>query len=65
MNHIHTLSITCVGGVYLVHPYRFVLAMPAQATLDELGSCVLSQVDFDGDHWSGFYVANTRRGKGA
>jgi len=63
MNKIHTLSITCVSGSYLSHAYRFVLALPAESTLDELASCILEVVDFDGDHFSSFYLANGPHGK--
>lgn len=63
MNKICTLSVTCVSGRYLSQAYRFVLAVPAESTLDELATCILEVVDFDGDHLSIFYLANGLRGK--
>jgi hypothetical protein len=63
MNKIHTLSITCLAGRHLSQAYRFVVAMPSEATLDDLAFCILDTLDFDGDHLADFYVANTPRGK--
>lgn len=63
MNKILTLSITCISGSYLTQPYRCVLALPVESTLDDLASCILDVVDFDGDHLSCFYLANVPRGK--
>ncbi|WP_305822329.1 IS1096 element passenger TnpR family protein [Massilia brevitalea] len=65
MNTILTLSITCISGAHLVEDYRFVLALQAESTLEELGACILEVLDFDGDHLSEFYVANTPHGKRA
>ncbi len=63
MAKICTLSITCVSGRHLSQAYRFEFALPAQFTLDELASYILEVVDFDGDHLSSFYLANSPRGK--
>lgn len=63
MTKICTLSITCVSGRHLSQAYRFELTLPAHSTLDELASYILEVVDFDGDHLSGFYLANNPRGK--
>ena len=63
MNKIFTLSVSCVAGMHLSQAYRFVLALRAESTLDELASCILDVVDFDGDHLSSFYLANGPRGK--
>lgn len=63
MNEILTLSVTCISGRYLSQAYRCVMALPAEYTLDELASYILEAVDFDGDHLSGFYLANSPRGK--
>lgn len=37
--------------------------LPADSTLDDLASCILDVVDFDGDHLSAFYTANSARGR--
>lgn len=63
MDHILTLSISCVSGRHLAQPYRFELALAPQSTLDELASHILEIVEFDGDHLSSFYLANSPRGK--
>ena len=63
MDTIQTLSVTCISGAYLAQAYRFVLALPSESTLDELASCILDVADFDGDHFSTFYLANGPRGK--
>ncbi|HEX8479592.1 MAG TPA: hypothetical protein VF663_14720 [Telluria sp.] len=63
MNKICTLSITCAAGRHLSQAYRFELALPVQSNLDELASCILEVVDFDGDHLSSFYLANSPHGK--
>lgn len=63
MQKIYTISITCLTGRYLTEAFQFVLDMPADATLDELASCILDVVEFDGDHLSEFYLANSLRGK--
>jgi len=63
MSSILTLSITCISGTYLAEDYRFVLALPDDSTLDVLEGSILDVLDFDGDHLSYFYVANTSHGK--
>lgn len=63
MDTIETLSVSCISGAYLAQAYRFVLALPSVSPLDELASCILEVVDFDGDHFSTFYLANGPRGK--
>ena len=63
MSAIFTLSIACVGGMYLTEEYRFVMDFPEDSTLAQLASDILGVVDFDGDHMSAFYLANGLRGK--
>ena len=63
MNGILTLSIACVGGMYLTEEYRCVLEVPVDSTLADLASFVLGIADFDGDHLDDFYLANSTRGK--
>lgn len=63
MSTIHTLSIACVSGRYLSQEYRFTLEVSTDFTLDELASLILRTVDFDGDHLSCFYLANSAYGK--
>ncbi|HBI69491.1 MAG TPA: hypothetical protein DDZ22_10855 [Massilia sp.] len=65
MNTVLTLSITCISGAYLAGDYRFVLALQADSTLEELAACILDVLGFDGDHYSELYVANTPHGKRA
>lgn len=43
--------------------YRFVLELPVDCTLDELAGSNLEMADFDGDHFSDFYIASTLYGK--
>ncbi|MEO5934595.1 MAG: hypothetical protein ABIQ08_13740 [Duganella sp.] len=63
MKSIYTLSIKCVSGRYLSGAFSFVLELPADSMLDDLASEILDVVDFDGDHLSDFYLANSLRGK--
>lgn len=63
MNTIHTLSIACVAGRYLSEEYRITLEASTDFTLGELASLILDTVDFDGDHLSCFYLANSLYGK--
>jgi len=63
MSSVLTLSITAVSGAHLAADYRFVLALQAESTLDELEACILHVLDFDGDHLLQFYAANTPHGK--
>ena len=63
MSSIQTLSITAVSGAHLAAYYRFALALQAESTLDELEACILDVLDFDSDHLSQFYVANSAHGK--
>ena len=63
MSSILTFSITCISGSYLAEDYRFELALPADSTLDVLEGSILDVLEFDGDHLSYFYVANTPHGK--
>lgn len=63
MTAIHTLSIACVSGRYLSKEYRFTIEASTDFTLDELASFILDMVDFDGDHLSYFYLANSVYGK--
>lgn len=62
MTKICTLSVTCLYGRYLFEDYRFVLAMPAESTLDQLASSILRTCNFDGDHLADFYMANNPTG---
>ncbi|MDB5907394.1 MAG: hypothetical protein JWP34_1508 [Massilia sp.] len=63
MSEIVTLSIECVGGIYLEEEYGFTLEAPVDSTLEDLASDILDVVDFDGDHFSDFFLANGLRGK--
>jgi hypothetical protein len=62
MSEIVTLSIQCVRGMYLEEDYGFILEIPVDSTLDNLAYEILDAVDFDGDHLSEFFLANTLRG---
>jgi hypothetical protein len=63
MRNIFNISIKCIEGRFFVEEFRFLLQMPMESTLEDLASCILGMVDFDGDHASEFYLANARRGK--
>ena len=63
MTAIYTLSIACVSGRYLSQEYRVTVESSTDFTLDELASFILDTVDFDGDHLSYFYLANSLYGK--
>lgn len=63
MKDIFTLSVTCISGRYLLQAYRCLIELPTASTLDELASFILKVVDFDGDHLSDFYLANSPHGR--
>lgn len=63
MSAIFTLSIECVGGMYLEGPYRFVIEAPVEWALGDLASHILEMVDFEGDHLAEFYLANGPHGR--
>lgn len=55
---IYTLSVECIGGIFLTEEFRFVMEVPADSTLGDLAFWILDTAEFDGDHWSEFYLAS-------
>jgi len=64
MHEIFTLSIVCVGGMYLEEEYAFVTEAPVDATLSDLASLILKTVAFDSnDHLDAFYLGTASSGR--
>jgi hypothetical protein len=63
MKTIYTLSIKCVWGAYFNDRFLRVIEVPSDMTLGDLHFLILNLSEFDNDHLSTFYTANTLRGK--
>jgi len=63
MTNIFNIAIKCIEGAYFEDEYSFVLHISVESSLEDLASCILGVVDFDGDHVSEFHLANGRRGR--
>ncbi|MDP1697691.1 MAG: hypothetical protein Q8L45_07905 [Xanthomonadaceae bacterium] len=60
---IFTLSIECVRGAYLQERFSCLAEVSSDMTLDELHIFIQELAEFDDDHLSTFYIANSTRGK--
>ena len=60
---IYTLSIECVWGAYLKERFLRLVEVPSDMTLGDLHFFIRDLTEFDADHLSTFYIANTFRGK--
>jgi hypothetical protein len=63
MQHIFTLDINCISGMYLTEPYEFRIQVPATWTLADLANYLLLTMEFDGDHLAQYYLAATPSGR--
>jgi hypothetical protein len=65
MTAIYRLAIRCVAGLYLKEPFLRVVEVKTSTTLNDLHKLIRKLTDFDDDHLTTFYLANTLNGRKA
>ena len=63
MTAIYRLAIRCVAGLYFKEPFLRVVEVKASTTLNDLHKLIRKLTDFDDDHLTTFYLANTLNGR--